>query len=127
LAEDAGKASIEHGEVLHTGPDGHALVSVRDTLWRLQGLSAVRLEGISQPTMRLASGRLECRGAGRCLTEFGVVVGQEDSMWSMEMAGDGLGLQIAEGEATFLSAKGETPMRAGEVWFVDAHGTPTQQ
>jgi len=101
------------------------LVSVRDTLWSLRGKSAVRLEGIANPTMRLAEGQLECHGAGRCLTEFGVVVGQKDSMVLMVVDDEGMDLHITEGEASFVTARGEIALQAGQSWRVDVNGTAT--
>ncbi len=127
LAADAGKASIKHGEALHTGPGGHALVSVRDTLWRLRGKSAVRLEGVSKPTMRLAEGQLECRGAGRCVTEYGVVIGQEDSLVRMVMDETALQVIVEAGRVSFVSASGETWFEVGESWRVGSDGIPVRR
>ncbi|MFT5198899.1 MAG: hypothetical protein ACI87O_001559 [Planctomycetota bacterium] len=127
LAVDAGEARIKRGEVVHTLGGGHALISVGETLWRTLGKSAIRLEGTKNPTMRLAQGHLELQGAGRCLTEFGIVVGQEHCWVTMEMSDSGLHIEVEEGEALFMTASGETPLQAGQSWHAGLDGLVAQE
>ncbi|MCA9002709.1 MAG: hypothetical protein KDB61_12350, partial [Planctomycetes bacterium] len=122
LAEDAGEARIKVGETLHTAPDGHALIRVGKTIWRLRGLSAARLEGVKVPTVRLAEGHLEFHGAGKCLTQFGMVLGEQDSLVELRADTEGLDVEVIQGQARFLTADGEVLLEAGSPWHVDPTG-----
>ena len=122
LTVDAGEAHIKRGEVMHTGPGGHALISVRDTVWRMRGQSALRLEGVAHPTMRLAEGHVEFTGSARCLTRLGIVQGQDDSAVTLNLDGAGLEIQLSAGEAEFVSASGGATLQVGQVYFVGNDG-----
>ncbi|MCP5021237.1 MAG: hypothetical protein GY930_05620 [bacterium] len=122
LETDAGEARIKVGEVMHTGPEGQALISVGETEWRMRGQCALRLEGVANPTMRLAEGNLEMGGPARCLTRLGVIRGSEGSVVLLQLTQDALGIQIAQGAATFIAAHGETELLTGQSWSVDAGG-----
>ncbi len=127
LKMDAGEARIKRGEVMHTGPNGHAVISVGETVWRMRGKCALRLEGVANPTMRLAEGRLEMRGAARCLTRLGIIQGSDDSLVLLDLTQESLGLQIAQGSAKYVTALGDTELLTGQRWRVDAGGNLSQE